>query len=124
MRMISEVKYTNFCGSGLLQDDITLGEFVRLYYNHRPLDSHPGDRELLHQYFGEICRLSSKADQDVDRMQWRYFEDLLRRRGEKIGTSEMRSCLHSVAGNGSLPLEVSASRLERDLLGVEEQELF
>lgn len=136
--MLNEVKYSTYVETGQYKTEVDLGEIIRLYINHRPAFGLQVDR-LLSAF--QTLGLPSDQGFSIDRGE---LLDVLQNKGEHMteyelaeylttllgineegGSSELHQFDTDTAGTlieQSLPHEITAEMMARDLLGFGTQE--
>lgn len=94
--MINEVKFSNYVSTGKYVTEIDLGEFIKLYVNHRPaFGISPFD---LHEAFSKLGKPSDEGFA-VDRER---LLSLLQNKGEHMTEGEMAEFMSTLLGNADL----------------------
>ncbi|XP_013416583.1 cilia- and flagella-associated protein 251 isoform X1 [Lingula anatina] len=90
--MLNEVKYSEYVETGKYVEEIDLGEFIRLYINHRPAFGLSPER--LAAAF-ETLGLPTEQGYAIDRGE---LLDLLQSKGEHMTEYELAECLTTLLG--------------------------
>ncbi|NXD30493.1 CF251 protein, partial [Spelaeornis formosus] len=91
--MISEVKFSKYADTGEVVTKINLGDFIKLYINHRPALGL--SMKTIQRAFQVLGYDNKKGDKVIDRGD---FLLLLQCRGEKMTEDELAECLTSLLG--------------------------
>ncbi|NXS53171.1 CF251 protein, partial [Brachypteracias leptosomus] len=94
--MINEVKFSKFVDTGEQVTEINLGDFIKLYINHRPAFGLSMKR--IRQAFQVLGYDNEKGDKVIDRGD---LMSLLMSRGEHMTEAELAWCLSTLLGRRS-----------------------
>jgi len=134
--MINEVKFSNYVETGTYVTEIDLGDFIKLYINHRPVFGLSSDQ--LEQAFRVLGEPDAEGNPSIDRGHLLY---LLQNKGEHLTEAELAEYMSTLLGltepGGSieshsfdarnapsllqqhLPEEVTAQVFASEMLGLE-----
>ncbi|NXS27133.1 CF251 protein, partial [Pomatostomus ruficeps] len=91
--MINEVKFSKYADTGELVTEINLGDFIKLYINHRPALGL--SMKTIQRAFQVLGYDNKKGDKVIDRGD---FLSLLQCRGEQMTEDELVVCLTTLLG--------------------------
>lgn len=92
--MLNEVKFSEYVETGQYVSEINLGDFIKLYVNHRPaFGLSPDEIEHAFRILGRPS--SSKGEPCIDKAQ---LFTILQRRGEHMTEHELSQCLGTLLG--------------------------
>ncbi|NWW29512.1 CF251 protein, partial [Panurus biarmicus] len=91
--MINEVKFSKYVDTGEEVTKINLGDFIKLYINHRPALGL--SMKTIKQAFQVLGYYNKKGDKVIDRGD---FLSLLQCRGEQMTEDELAECLTTLLG--------------------------
>lgn len=133
--MINEVKFSKYADTGEEVTKINLGDFIKLYINHRPALSL--SMKTIQRAFQALGYDNKKGDKVMDRGD---FLLLLQCRGEQMTEEELAECLTTLLGRRprkggaeldtsdltgaaalseeEIPEEITAEIFVRDILGL------
>ncbi|XP_014730616.1 PREDICTED: WD repeat-containing protein 66 [Sturnus vulgaris] len=109
--MINEVKFSKYADTGEEVTKINLGDFIKLYINHRPALSL--SMKTIQRAFQILGYDNKKGDKVIDRGD---FLLLLQCRGEKMTEDELAECLTTLL-RGRRPREEGSELDTPDLTG-------
>uniref|UniRef100_A0A8C0ZKK5 WD repeat-containing protein 66 n=2 Tax=Cyanistes caeruleus TaxID=156563 RepID=A0A8C0ZKK5_CYACU len=133
--MINEVKFSKYADTGEEVTKINLGDFIKLYINHRPAFGLP--MKTIQRAFQVLGYDNKKGDKVIDRGDFLF---LLQSRGEQMTEDELAECLTILLGRRSreggseldtcdatgaealteeeIPAEITAEIFVADILGL------
>ncbi|NXA93805.1 CF251 protein, partial [Melanocharis versteri] len=91
--MINEVKFSKYADTGEEVTEINLGDFIKLYINHRPALGL--SMKTIQRAFQVLGYDNEKGDKVIDRGD---FLSLLQCRGERMTEDELAECLTTLLG--------------------------
>lgn len=120
--MVNEVKYSEFTTTGQVTDSIDLGNFIRLYVNHRPVLG--VDKPQVEQAFGRVVTAAASEDtrpRAPGTLTWAELKEKLTTMGEAFSEEELQTCIQALTGADELPDGgISASAFIDQVLGFED----
>jgi len=120
--MKNEVKYSRFIETGEYVDSLDMETFVKLFVNHRPVYG------IGKHHIEEALKvLTDVADGDAI-ISRDTLVDMLLNQGEPMSPRELKACLGSLLGEGTvetaLPDDINSAVLAEQVLGFEEVEEY
>ena len=123
--MVNEVRLGTWMEDGVLQEEIDLNGFLKLYANHRPVL--PLNNTQISNAFETLVKNISKAGAAAggDSMLWAQLKKILVQEGESISTSDLESYLAALIGDESKYIDgqnatFDARKFSDEILGFED----
>ncbi|XP_048519068.1 cilia- and flagella-associated protein 251 isoform X1 [Dendroctonus ponderosae] len=119
--MMMDIRYRDFDETGLVRDEVSFVEFVRLFVNHRPAYGYSMER--LREAFGTMCQMGEYPKRS--RIEKEDFVYLLQSIGEpspnlhRSLTTLLRVSTYGENNFDFLPPEIDSSFLVDELLGID-----
>ena len=134
LNMANEIRYRYFMTTGVMNYDISLDEFIKLYINHRPL--FPLNSNAIEDAFGEIIKhIKSTKDRkrgsrpntageaesslvamqnggflDTGTIAWQELTQLLGIEGEGLSPNDLMSCLIALMGEDNAMMLINGAK--------------
>jgi len=121
--MINEVRLSTWMEDGVLQEEISLNGFLRLFANHRPVL--PLNNTQISSAFESLCKNIGKGGTGDSALLWAELKKMLIQEGESISASDLESYLAALIGDEAKYIDgqnkvFDARKFSDEILGFED----